>query len=174
MLKILSRIPIRYVYKITKPPPEQYSTSKIKIKEIGEEIKPLSEYKNAIIVFDDILGTSNSKYIDHIFIGGRHNNLDIYYLSEFYFDLPKRTIRNNSSKIILFYQTINDIENINKDDGGYEMSYDEIKEFCRKCWEDEDNYLYIDRSKKKDQGRYCIYIESKNTYTESSPETNPF
>ena len=43
MLKILSRMPERDIYIITKSPPEQYSNSKIKIKEIGDEIKPLNE-----------------------------------------------------------------------------------------------------------------------------------
>ena len=99
MLKILSRISDRDIYIITKSPPEQYTNSKIKIKEINDEIKPLNEYENGIIVFDDILGSSNSRFIDQFFIRGRHNNLDIYYLSQSYFDLPKRTIRNNSNKI---------------------------------------------------------------------------
>ena len=44
MLKILSRIPNRDIYLITKSPPEHYSKSKIKIKEISDEIKSLSEY----------------------------------------------------------------------------------------------------------------------------------
>ena len=43
------------------------------------------------------------------------------------------------------------------------MSYDELKELCRKSWEDEYNFRFIDRSKKRDQGRYCICNESKNT-----------
>ena len=89
MLKIFSRIPDRDIYIITKSPPEKYTNSKIKIKEISDEIKPLNEYENGIIVFDDILGSSNSRFIDQFFIGGRHNNLDIYYLSQSYFDLPK-------------------------------------------------------------------------------------
>ena len=54
MFKILSRIPNRDIYIITKSPPEQYSNNKIKIKEICDEIKPLFEYENGIIVFDDI------------------------------------------------------------------------------------------------------------------------
>ena len=58
MLKILSRISDRDIYIITKSPPEQYTNSKIKIKEICDEIKPLNEYENGIIVFDDILGSS--------------------------------------------------------------------------------------------------------------------
>ena len=36
------------------------------------------------------------------------------------------------------------------------MSYDEFKQLYRKLWEEEHAYLYIDRSKDRDQGRYCI------------------
>ena len=43
MLKILSRISDRDIYIITKSPPEQYTNSKIKIKEISDEIKSLNE-----------------------------------------------------------------------------------------------------------------------------------
>ena len=67
---------------IAKAPPEQYSTSKIEIKEIREEFESANEYKNATIIFDDILGSSNNRDIDQFFIRGRHNNLDIYYLSQ--------------------------------------------------------------------------------------------
>ena len=109
MLKILSRIPDRVIFIITKSPPEQYSNSKIKIIEISDEIKPLNEFENSVIVFDDNLGSTNSNYIDQYFIRGRQNHQDIYYLSHFYFDLPKRSIRINSNKIILFHQTLKDI-----------------------------------------------------------------
>ena len=174
MLKILPRIPNRDIYIFTKSPPEQYTNSKIKIKEIIDEIKPLNEYENGIIVFDDILGSSNSRFIDQYFIRGRHNNLDIYYLSQSYFDLPKRTIRNNSNKIILFNQTLKDIEHIYRDVAGYDMNYDEFKELCRKSWDEDYNYLCIDRFKMRDQGRYCICNESKKTYIEATPQTKPF
>ena len=86
MLTILSRTPDRDIYRITNSPFEQYSNSRIKIKETSCEIKPLSEYENVIIVFDDILDSSNSKFIGQFFLRGRHNNLDIYYLSQSYFD----------------------------------------------------------------------------------------
>ena len=77
MLKVLSRIPNRDIYIINKSSLEQYSNSKIRNKKISDEIKPLSEYENGIIVFDDVLGMSNSRLIDQFFIRGRHNNLDI-------------------------------------------------------------------------------------------------
>ena len=171
MLKILSRMINRDIYIITESPPEQYTNSKIKIKEISDEIKPVNEYENGIILFDDILGSSNSRFLDQFLIRGRHNNLDIYFLSQSYFALPKRTIRNNSNKIILFNQTLKDIEHIYRDVAGYDMNYDEFKDLCRKSWEEDYNYLYIDRSKKRDQGKYCICIErKKNIYRSNTSE----
>ena len=32
------------------------------------QIKPLNEYEKGIIVFDDILGSSNSRFIDQFFL----------------------------------------------------------------------------------------------------------
>ena len=139
MLKTLPRTPDRDIYIITKTPPDQYSNSKIKIKEISDEIKPLNEYENGIIVFDDILGSSNSRFIDQFFIRGRHNNLEIFYLSQSYFDLPKRTIINKINLKILFNQTLRDIEHIYRGVAGYDMIYDEFKEICRKSWEEDYN-----------------------------------
>ena len=54
------------------------------------------------------------------------------------------------------------------------MNYDEFKELCRKSWEEDYNYLCIDRYKKRDQGKYCICNESKKTYIEATPQTKPF
>ena len=102
MLKILSRKPSdRDINIMTKSPLEDYSNSKIKIEERREKIKPLSENENAIQFSEDILGSSKSRYIYQFSIRGRHNNLDIYYVSQSYFDLPKKTTRNNSTKIFL-------------------------------------------------------------------------
>ena len=59
-----------------------------------------------VIVFEDIFGSSNSGYIDQIFMRGRQNNLDLYYPSQSYFGLLKRAIRNKSYKLVLFNQTL--------------------------------------------------------------------
>ena len=152
-------------------PPEQYSNSKVKIKETRDEIKPLGEYENSIIVFDAVLGSANSRDIGQFFVRGRHNNLNNYYISQSYFDLPKRSIRNKSNKIILYSQTLKDIEHIYRDVSGCDMSYDDFKQLCRRAWEEDYIYLYFDRSKKRDQGRYCNCNESKNTYNECIPKT---
>ena len=174
MLKIPSRMSDRDIYIITKSPPEQYTNSEIKIKELGDKIKPLNEYENGIIAFDDILGSSNNRFLDQFSIRGRHKNLDTFYLSQSFFDLPKRTIRKISNKIILFNQTLKNIEHIYRDVAGYDMTYDEFIELCRKSWDEEYSYLCIDSSNKKDQGRYCICKESKKTHIEATPQTKPF
>ena len=66
------------------------------------EDRTIQDFQNCCVVFDDMLDTSQ-KLIDPFFTRGRHNDLDVYYLSQSYFDLPKRTIRNNSNIIILFH-----------------------------------------------------------------------
>ena len=48
----------------------------------------------------------------------------------------------------MFNQTLEDVENVYRDVGGYDMSYDEFK-----VWEEDFNYLRINRSKKEDGGR---------------------
>ena len=73
----------------------------------------------------------------------------------------------------MFNQTLKDIEHIYRDVAGYDMKYDEFKNLCRKSWEEDYNYLYFDRSIKRDQGKYCICNESKkNIYrSNTSDET---
>ena len=174
MLKNFSRMIDRDIYIITKSPPQQYTNSKIKIKEISDETKPLNEYESGIIVFDDILGSSNSGFIDQFFIRGRHNNIDIYYLSQSYFDLPKRTIRNNSNKIILFNQTLKDIEHIYRDVAGYDMNYDEFKELCRKSWDEDYNYFCIDRSKTDIKEIIVFVMKAKQNIYRSNTSVETF
>ena len=88
--------------------------------------------------------------------------------------MSKGTIRNNSNKFIPLNQKLKDIGNIYRDFAGYDMSYDEFKQLCRKAWEDDYIYRCVDRSKKRHHGRYCTYKKNKKTYLECTPETKPF
>ena len=54
------------------------------------------------------------------------------------------------------------------------MLYSEFKEICHKAWSEQFNYLCIDMTKNKNEGKYCICNESKNTYIECIPETEAF
>ena len=144
------------------------------MKEIGEHMKPLNEYENAIIAFDDFLGSSSSTFTNEFFIKRRHYTLEKLYLSLSCFDLPKKTLGKNSNEVFLFNQTLKDRKNMYRDVGGNDMSYDEFEQECKNSWEEDYKNLCNDRSKIRDQERYCICNENKNTYTECTPETKHF
>ena len=87
--------------------PEQYKilSSEIDLRiEEDLEQRGVKDFEGGVVVFDDMLD-SNQKLIDPFFTRGRHNDLDVYYLAQSYFDLSKMSIRNNSNIIILFQQT---------------------------------------------------------------------
>ena len=110
-----------------------------------------------------MLGAKNSSQIAEFFTKGRHEDLDVYYISQSYFALPRQSIRNNSDRLILFTQTLRDVQSIYYDNGAYDMKYDEFKEMCRKAWSERFNYLCIDVTKNRDNGKYRIFNESKTT-----------
>ena len=60
------------------------------------------------------------------------------------------------------------------DIGAYDMKYDEFKEMCHKAWSERFDYFCIDKAKNKNEGKYRIFNESKNTYIESICETEAF
>ena len=137
------------------------------------EDRTIQDSQNCCVVFDDMLDTSQ-KLLDPFFTRGRHNDLDVYYLSQSYFDLPKRTIRNNSNIIILFQQTLKDVQHINTDIAGFDMSYDEFKSLCKEAWRDKYNYLLINRLEDKNGKKYMICNESNLQYQIFNTQTDPF
>ena len=142
MLKILEKIgkqrPIHIITRSSNQYPN-YKTS--------NEIKPINNYKGSVVLFDDMLGARNSSQIDELFTRGRHEDLDVYYISQIYFGLRRQSIRNNSDRLILFKQTLGEVQNMYYDMGAFDMLYDEFKEMCRVAWREKFNYLCIDMSK---------------------------
>ena len=169
MLKILEKMDNKRPIHIITRSPNQYPNYKT-----STEIKPINNYKGSIVIFDDMLVARNSCQIDEFFTRGRHEDLDVYYISQSYFALPRQSIRNNSDRLILFKQTLRDVQSMYHDIGAFDMIYDEFKEMCRLAWSKKFNYLYIDMTKNKNEGKYRVYNESKNTYIECIPESEPF
>ena len=169
MLKVLEKIDNQRPIHIITRSPNQYPNYKT-----TSEIKPINKYKGSIVTFDDMLGAKNSSQIDEFFARGRHEDLDVYYISQSYFGLPRQSIRNNSDILILFKQTLRDVQSMYYDIGAYDMKYDEFKEMCHKAWDEKYNYLCIDMAKNKTEGKYCIFNESKTTYIDCIPESEPF
>ena len=54
------------------------------------------------------------------------------------------------------------------------MNYDELKELCRKSWEEDHTYLFIDRSKKRDQGNIVFVMKSKKQIKKQHLRRNLF
>ena len=81
------------------------------------------------------------------------------FLSQFYFDLPKKLQKITAVKYFCLNKQKKKrkkienrkIRNINRHAAGFDMNYDEFKKFCRKPWEEEYIFLCIDRSKMRDQ-----------------------
>ena len=61
-------------------------------------------------------------------------------------------------------QTLKDVEKIHRDIAEFDMSPDEFKDLCRKDWEEKLNYLHIDRSKAKNEGKHNTQNQIENTY----------
>ena len=169
MLKVLEKIGKKRPIHIITRSPNHYPNYKR-----SNEIKPINKYKGSIVIFDDMLGARNSSQIYEFFTRGRHEDLDVYYISQSYFALPRQSIRNNSDRLILFKQTLRDVQSMYYDIGAYDMNYDEVKEMCHKAWDERYNYLCIDMTKNKNDGKYRIFNESKTTYIDCIPETEPF
>ena len=169
MLKVLEKIGNKRPIHIITRSPNQYPNYKT-----STDIKPINKYKGSVVIFDDMLGAKNSSQIDEFFTRGRHEDLDVYYISQSYFALPRQSIRNNSDILILFKQTLRDVQSMYYDIGAYDMKYDEFKEMCHKAWDERYNYLCIDMTKNKNEGKYRVFNESKPTYIECICETNPF
>ena len=169
MLKVLEKMDNQRPIHIITRSPNQYPNYKT-----NNEIKPINKYKGSVVIFDDMLGAKNSSQIDEFFTRGRHEDLDVYYISQSYFALPRQSIRNNSDRLILFKQTLRDVQSMYYDIGAYDMKYDEFKEMCHKAWDEEYNYLCIDMTKNKTEGRYRIFNESKTIYIDCIPESEPF
>ena len=140
--------------------------------EIEKDVGDMEDYQNCCVVFDGMLD-SNQKLIEPFFSRGRHNDLDVYYLSQSYFKVD-RTIRINSNIIILFQQTIEDVKHIYRDVAGFDMSYEEFKSLCREAWKEKYNYLEINMFEDKKGKKYKICNESNMKCKIFNPETAPF
>ena len=169
MLKVLEKIGNKRPIHIITRSPNQYRNYKT-----SNEIKPINKYKGSVVIFDDMLGAKNSSQIDEFFTRVRHEDLEVYYISQSYFALPRQSIRNNSDRLILFKQTLRDIQSMYYDIGAYDMKYDEFKEMCHKAWDERFNYLCIDMTKNKKKVNIVFSMKVKPHILIVIPKQNPF
>ena len=142
--------------------------------QISDELKQFEKYENSIIVFDDMLLSKQASNIDLFFTWGLHSNNNCNCISQNYLHLPKNSIRKNSNIIVLFKQTLRDFILLFLGIAGLDMNLEDWKQRCRKAWENDYEYLQIDRFAKKKKSRYTIRNCNKTTYIECIPVKKSF
>ena len=60
------------------------------------------------------------------------------------------------------------------DIGAYDMLFSEFREMCKESWSEKFNYLCSGLTKNKNEVKYRIFNESKDTYIECIPKSEPF
>ena len=46
------------------------------------------------------------------------------------------------------------------------MLYSEFEELCRKTWSEKSNYMFTDMTRNRIDGKYRIFKENKNTFSD--------
>ena len=117
----------------------------------------LNPKEKNLLVLDDIMTGPQSKAEDY-YTRGRHNNTNVFYISQSYFHLPRRTIRENSNLLILFPQDEKNLRHIYSDrcsNDSNEMSYGLFKQFCTNIWNEKPyNFVTIDSTRHQNEGKY--------------------
>ena len=108
-----------------------------------------SEDKN-LMIFDDLLLERQNK-CECYYIRGRHSNVDCFYLAQNHFKLPRQTIRENANFICLFPQDLKNINHIYNDHVGDDMTKEEFRKFCKKCWEKPYGFAVVELVEKKQE-----------------------
>ena len=139
------------------------SDTEIETYESIEELKFPQEYDDGgIIILDDLNEKEmNDPRVQAIVKRSRHNNLSIFFISQDYYELPKRTIRANGNIYHIFKpNNILDVPNIYQDQASMNMTLNEFKYLTSTCWNEKFQLLTIDMTKDKFTGRYRLGLNS--------------
>ena len=125
---------------------------KVTLSNKAEEIQPpdkLEKTKKNLIIFDDVVNEKNQKIMEMYFTRGRHNKANVIYLSQSYFDLPLKSIRNNSNVLILFKLGKRDLSNIYYNLLSSFIEKDEFETLYNFHFNKEYNYIFINLNSKE-------------------------
>ena len=108
-----------------------------------------------LLVLDDVMLSPQNK-VEAYFTRGRHNNVDVIYITQSYFRLPRQTIRENGNIFMFFLQDRKNLVHIYNDHcAGDGISFDTFCNFCNGIWrEDKHNFVTLDLSRPVGLGKY--------------------
>ena len=103
----------------------------------------------------------NDSRVQAMFEISRHNNLSMFLISQYFYELPKRTIR---AKGNIYHKLkpnkFRDVQNLYQDKASMDMTLDELKYLTSTCWNEKNQPLTIDMTKDKHTGRYRLLLSS--------------
>ena len=110
--------------------------------------------RNLLVLDDIMLGPQNK--VESYFTRGRHNNVDVIYITQSYFRLPRQTIRENANLFIFFPQDGKNLSHIFNDHcSGDGISFELFNAMCNDWWrQGNHNFITIDLSKTVNDGKY--------------------
>ena len=113
-----------------------------------------------LLILDDVM-TFSQKTAEDYFTRGRHNNVDVFYITQSYFELPRRTIRENSYFLILFHQDEKNLRHIfDYWCSGDNLPYPIFKSFCVNIWNEKaHNFVVLDSTRTLTTGKYRKNME---------------
>ena len=113
-----------------------------------------SSCKNLLVLDDIMLGPQNK--VEAYFTRGRHSNVDVIYITQSYFRLPRQTIRENGNLFMFFPQDRKNLIHIFNDHcAGDGIQFESFSNFCNDVWrESSHNFVTIDLSRTIDTGKY--------------------
>ena len=115
--------------------------------------RDISSEKKNLMVFDDLL-LEKQNTCESYYVGGRHSNVDCFYLAQNYFKLPRQTIRENANFICLFSQDLKNLNHIFEYHVGNDMTKEEFRQLRKVAWEKQHGFVIIDLGSKKHNGKY--------------------
>jgi len=115
--------------------------------------KELSPDQKNLMIFDNLLLQKQNK-CEAYYVRGRHSNSDCLYLSQNYFKLPRKTIRENANLFCLFPQDQKNIDHIFNDHVSQYMTKEQFKKLCKTAWSKPHNFVVIDLTSSKNYGKY--------------------
>ena len=89
---------------------------------------------------------------ENYFTRARSANCYCIYLPQNYIELPLHTIRTNTDFIIFSKSDPGVVETLFTKFARVDMSLQQFREICNKAWEEDYEYLVIDRSRKYNSG----------------------
>ena len=129
---------------------------------VDEVIHPdeLDKSKKNLIIFDDCISLISQAIFREYFSRSRHNNANVVYLTQSYFDLD-RMIRLNANYIVIFKVNPRNLNDIYNSVIGSIMDKHKFTTLARNTYSQKYRYLAID--KERDLVLTDIFSESKES-----------